>query len=156
MIQVQYLTLYKLIYEQRDWHRELWNATTYLACKLLAILLSLLHLQGGFSFRSFKDGASMLPLSALEERDYMKISWPNRLRHLMIHLSLTFSQQWLGVKFVQTLGWPMHGRGVSMYPKDWSPWGRNTVYPVTKEERSNRTVYLVEHIWWCTICLLAG
>ena len=27
---------------------------------------------------------------------------------------------------------------------------------MTKKERSNRTVYLVEHIWWCTICLLAG
>ena len=25
-----------------------------------------------------------------------------------------------------------------------------------KEERSNRTVYLDELIWWCTICLLAG
>ena len=48
--------------------------TTYLVCKLLAILLPLLHLQGGFPVGSFKDGASMLPLSALEERDYMKIS----------------------------------------------------------------------------------
>ena len=36
--------------------------------------VSILHLQGGFPVGSFKDGASMLPLSALEERDYMKIS----------------------------------------------------------------------------------
>ena len=48
--------------------------TTYLVCKLLAILIAILHLQGGFPVDSFKDGASMLPLSALEERDYMKIS----------------------------------------------------------------------------------
>ena len=24
----------------------------------------------------------------------------------------------IGVKFVQTLGWPKHGGGVSMYPKE--------------------------------------
>ena len=24
----------------------------------------------------------------------------------------------IGVKFLQTLGWPMHGGGVSMYPKE--------------------------------------
>ena len=40
-------------------------------CKLLAILIPILHLQGGFSVCSFKDGASsVLPMSILRERDY--------------------------------------------------------------------------------------
>ena len=43
-------------------------------CKLLATLIAILHLQGGLSVCSFKEGASALPMSTLEERDYMKIS----------------------------------------------------------------------------------
>ena len=39
-------------------------------CKLLAILIAILNLQGGFPVRSFKDGASVLPMSILRERDY--------------------------------------------------------------------------------------
>ena len=39
-------------------------------CKLLAILIAILHLQGGFSVCSFKDGASVLPMSILREEDY--------------------------------------------------------------------------------------
>ena len=32
-------------------------------CKLLATLIAILHLQGGFSVRSFKDGAGVLPMN---------------------------------------------------------------------------------------------
>ena len=37
-------------------------------CRLLAILIAIL--QGGFPVCSFKDGASVLPMSILRERDY--------------------------------------------------------------------------------------
>ena len=58
----------------------LWRETTYLAVQVIDATLSILHLQRGLSVCSFKDGASVLPLSALEARDYMKISWPSQLR----------------------------------------------------------------------------
>ena len=37
-------------------------------CKLLATMVPILHLQGGFPVCALKDGASMLPLSTLQER----------------------------------------------------------------------------------------
>ena len=46
---------------------DLEDDTTYL-CKLLATMVPILHLQGGFPVCASQDGASMLPLSTLLER----------------------------------------------------------------------------------------
>ena len=155
-------------------------------CKLLAILIAILHLQGGFSGVFFsKMEQKMLPMSALEERCLWRFPWPSQLRLFEDSPRSTFfplevSGAWVfsgyksytvvddGVagrcfnlkktilrciekeaqflsaipekrKQVSANTWLYHrGGGVPMYPKDWSPWGCNTVDPVVKEERSNQ------------------